>query len=300
MDMWSLWLAAAPVAGTIILLAPLLGSIRLRNRLVWISAVALLLLSSSMASQCSARSAAIDEVESRLFPTPESSVAVYDIQSKSWLEIGAGPEVTLPPEVRVISSATRNRQASRGAGLASLTDAGPYRIRLEGSEQDVALLEQALEALAATRYGQVALGDTLQRDDVTVTLSDEIGLVLPSGEVLTTGGTAVTAGKKIILSRAQYATKGTEVLAAMLGHELTHVAQNAVAGTAWWQWPWTTVDRETTAHIVQALVWAELRGLQRDAEQDRNLRNALDREHLQEQIRLNPAYPWWLAPKLTC
>jgi hypothetical protein len=52
--------------------------------------------------------------------------------------------------------------------------------------------------------------------------------------------------------------------------------------------------------VVQAVVWAELRGYKRDWEQDRNLDNALSRDALRYYIQSNPAYPWWLAPDLSC
>jgi hypothetical protein len=298
---WTLWLAAAPIAATIILLTPLWGRVRLRARLPWIGAVALLLFGSTMSTQCTARSVAIADVEARLFPSQQDAIAVYDVRTRQWLQIAAGPLSAPPSEVRLLAPAAPSLTlAPRGPGRASALSERPYNIQLKGSSDDVALLERALEMLVATRAGQAAVGDVLLRDDVTISLSDEIGLELPNGHLLTTGGTAVTEGKKITLSRRAYGFKGPEVLAAMVGHELTHVAQNLAAGTAWWQWPWTTVDRESTAHVVQAVVWAELRGYKRDWEQDRNLDNALSREALRYYIQSNPAYPWWLAPDLSC
>lgn len=301
MEWWSVWLAAAPIAGTIILLTPLVGRWRLRARLPWFSAVALLLVSSTFLTQCSSRAVAAGQIEARLFPSSQQSIAIYDVRDDRWLRIAAGPSVEPSMEVHLLSGPTRLAQGARGsAGSASPGDMRAVQLELKGTDSDVAKMREALTLLVNTRYGSAVLADVLQRSDVTIILSDEIGLELPNGEIFTTGGTAITEGKRVTISRSRYGTKSPEVLAAMVAHELTHVAQNLASGAAWWQWPWTTIDRETSAHLMQAVVWAELRGEQRDWEQDSNLENALDRDTLQERIRSNPAYPWWLAPDISC
>lgn len=301
MDWWSLWLAAAPIAGTIVLLTPLSGRWRLRSRLPWVGAVLLLLIGSMMFTQCSARAVAVDQIERRLFPDAQSAIAIYDPYAAEWVQIAAGPAAEPSPEVRLLSAPVRARQEGNGhVGSARPLDMGVVRLQVKGSVADVSRLHKALELLASTRYGSAVLADVLMRDDVTVSLVDEIGIELPTGQLLTTGGTAMTRGKQVFISRSRYGYAQPEVLAAMIAHELTHVAQNTLSGTAWWQWPWTTVEREETAHLVQAIVWAELRGPLRDYEQDGNLESAMERDALRTSIRFNPAYPWWLAPDVSC
>ena len=301
MNSTGMWLAAAPIAGALILLTPLPGQWRLRRRIPWVGAVALLLVTSTFFSQCSARAVATDEVAQRLFGGPTGVVSIFDSQDGRWIQIAAAPGAQPPAEVAVLSAPVRAKQAGRATtGAASPTDTRAVRVQVKGTPADVAKLNEALQLLASSRYGSAVVGDVLQRDDVTIEMTDQIGISLPMGGLLTTGGTAVTEGKTIYISRRQYGNSSVEVLAAMAAHELTHVAQNISAGTAWWEWPWTTIDREMTAHEVQAIVWAELRGNQRDWEQDLNLHNAQNPDTLRNEIMGNPAYPSWLAPDIAC
>jgi hypothetical protein len=174
------------------------------------------------------------------------------------------------------------------------------RVNLEGTPEEVARLEESLRLVLTTRYGSAVLADVMSRDDVTIAFKDSIGFDLPNGKTLTTGGTAITVGRVVHISRAHYGRSSPAVLAAMQAHELTHVAQNIETGNTWWNWPWTTVEREVTAHLLQAVVWAELRGEERDWEQDINLERAQDRTYLRQWIMKNPAYPRWLAPDISC
>ncbi|MHB1005171.1 MAG: eCIS core domain-containing protein [Chloroflexota bacterium] len=272
----------------------------MRSRLPWVGVVSFLLLASMFVTQCSSRSSAVAQVQARLFPNGLRTVAIYDTQSESWLQIAAVPGVKPQREISLVSRATQASAQARIPGSASANDMRSIRVRLAGSPADVAKLQGALDLLVTTRYAYNALAGVLSRDDVTIALTDEIGLTLPTGQTITTGGTAVTEGRRITISKSRYADKPPAGLAAMVAHELTHVAQNIAAGTAWWGWPWTTIDRETTAHLMQAITWAELRGGLTDWEQDVNLNNALDVNMLRSQIRGNPAYPDWLAPDVAC
>ncbi len=297
---------AATVARAMSLPASFWGRRRLPGVLRRAGAVAFfivgsILASNGLAAQCSARAAAVAAVEQRLFAQP-AAVSIYDANRGQWLHLAAETQAQPNGEVHLLAGNGRppSGGGSLGAGSASPLDVRAVKLRLEGSADDVRRLARAVRLLASTRYGGAALADVLQREDVVLTLSDEIGLQLPTGHVLTTGGTALTEGKKVTLSRSRYGLSSPEVLAAMIAHELTHVAQNEASGTAWWQWPWTTVKREETAHLMQAVVWAELKGAQKDWEQDRNLESATNRSLLRTWIKSNPAYPWWLAPDLSC
>ena len=300
MESWSVWLAAAPIAGAILLLTPLSGRSGLKRRVPWASMVAVLLVGSTFVTQCSARAAAIADVQARLFPNESPTISIYDVQSHGWLQIAAAPNIQPQAEISLISRPAPSTHQAGVAGSASASAMQPVRVKLLGSPTDVAKLQQALDLLVTTRYAYNALANVLSRDDVTIALTDQIGPTLPTGQTINTGGTAVTEGRTVSISRSRYGDKPPAVLAAMVAHELTHVAQNIAAGTAWWGWPWTTVDRETTAHQMQAITWAELRGTLTDWEQDTNLQNALDVNNLRTEIRNNPAYPEWLAPDVAC
>ncbi len=258
-------------------------------------------IGSGLAAHCTARAAAAAEVERRLVAGPGSALFIYDANRGEWRQLAADVPGQPGGDVRLRSG---GRPPSGGGasttGSASQLDTRAIRLRLAGSDDDVRRLSRALDLLVATRYGSAVLADVLQSEDVVLSLSDGIGLRLPFGFVLTTGGTALTKGKQVTISRSRYGMSTPEVLAAMLAHELTHVAQNESSGVPWWQWPWTTVQREETALLVQAVVWAEVKGTQNDWEQDLNLDNATNRGRLRAWIQGNPVYPWWLAPDLAC
>ncbi|MHB1416067.1 MAG: eCIS core domain-containing protein [Chloroflexota bacterium] len=265
------------------------------------SAVVFLLIGSTFLSQCSARSLAVNQVEDRLFGGPTGYVSVYDPQDGQWVFIAAKDANPADFRVQLATAPTPSNGSGRsGAGSAGLVETGGIQVKLQGTPDEVARLTSAVDILAGTRYGSAALGDLLARNDITIRFANDIGVDLPGGHVLTTGGTAMTEGKTVTISRHYYGNSSDRVLAAMVAHELTHVAQNVDAGSAWWQWPWTTVDREVSAHLMQAVVWAEVRGNEQNWEQDQNLQNATNRDQLRTKIMENPAYPWWLAPDLSC
>lgn len=291
--------AAAPIAGVVILLTFLPGRGRVRDSWPWWGAAVVFLFGSTISTQCSARASGLAQIDARLFPSDGGAIAVFDQRTQEYVLVG-GEGGDAKGGVRLLSGAASGLDAGRPPGRAAMSAERAFNLRLRGSEDDVRRLQEALELLATTRVGQAVLGDVLTRSDIVVTLSDNVGVELPTGHVISTGGTAVTEGNQVTISRQSYGHKGPKVLAAMVAHELTHVAQNLASRTAWWQWPWTTIEREETAHIVQALVWAETRGLDRDAEQDRNLQNTTSRDRLRWSIQANPAYPPWLAPDLHC
>jgi hypothetical protein len=303
METWSLWLAAAPIAVFIILLTPFPGMSNSRRAGVWIGAVAALFFGTSYLAQCGARAVAISDIEHRLFGGPDGQVVVYDTLEGKWLTIAAGPTAPdrQPAEIRLVSRSGLERSNRGGTqGSASPAEMGPVQVQVGGTRDEVRRLNNALQIVASSRYGSAVLSDVLRQEDVYIAFSDEIGVDLPNGARLTTGGTAVTFGHAIHLSRQHYGDSSDAVLAAMVAHELTHVVQNQETHGNWWEWPWATIDREITAHLVQAIVWAEVRGDERDPEQDFILNKALDRERLRHYIKQNPAYPWWLAPDIAC
>ncbi len=300
MQSLGLWQAVLPMAAVAVLLTPLAGTIRLRLGWPWFSTLSLLIIATTLNGQCAARATATAEVERRLFPQPTSVVAVYDNQDGAWLAFSpdsTGASVDGP--VRLLARQTATAQPT-GATAGSASASGGIRVQLEGNPVEVKRLASALQLVASSRAGSAVLKDVLERSDVTISFTDNVGLVLLGGITIATGGTAVTEGLHVYLSRTQYGNKPVEVLAAMEAHELTHVAQNIASSTPWWEWPWATIDRELTAHTMQAIVWGEARGNLHDPEQDSLLRAAQNREVLRSSILNNAAYPWWLAPNLGC
>ncbi|MHB1131122.1 MAG: hypothetical protein ACYC4L_01920 [Chloroflexota bacterium] len=300
MESAGLWLAVVPVVGTLILFAPHMGNLDIRRRLPWSGVVVLLLAGNTLLAQCSVRAEAASDVARRLFPDPTSVFTVYDEQSRTWLAFTDDADLAkhgAAPDVRGKSVAGSGTVKS-SPGSASMSDR--IGVQTAGSDEQRLRLDKALELLAGTKAGSAVLHDVLIRDGVVISFTEQVGVDLPTGHVLSTGGTAVTKGQRIELSSEAYGSKSVQVIAAMIGHELVHVAQNLESGSAWWQWPWTTVDRELTAHLLQAIVWAEVRDYQRDWEQDRNLAGAQNPLQLRNWITSNAAYPWWLAPRLGC
>lgn len=303
MDWWAYWLAAAPATATIIMLTPLHGHAgHSRWFRVWVGLVVVLFFTTGLLTRCSVRAGAVAELEQRLFGDEGRAVAVYDDYEGRLLTFAVDGRQDSPSrELTLLAQRASPSARSRpGPGSASLGDYRPIRVTLDGTPREKTKLSLALARLAGTEYGSRVLADILRREDVVISFSDEIGVTLPTGHTVTTGGSAVTMGSHVYLSRHHYGNSSTAVLAAMIAHEFAHVVQNEATGSAWWQWPWATVEREESAHLLQAIVWAEVRGSERDESQETILESALNRGGLRQYINDNPAYPWWLTPDIAC